>query len=94
MTNVKSGECRAAQNLCVKIIGAKVIPFADLLAHVNLTVTEDNRLEIAYVVESDVAKLLQLAARRRNKEKSGETFHQMTGLQRYRSMELVLNPQK
>ena len=53
----------------------KSFPFTDLLTHVNLTVTEDNRLEIAYeefyVIESDVAKLLK--PKRRNRERSGDT---------------------
>ena len=54
---------------------AKSFPFTDLLTHLNLAVTEDNRLEIAYeafyVIESDVAKLLK--PKRRKRERSGDT---------------------
>ena len=55
---------------------AKSFSFTDLSTHVNLTVTEDYRLEIAYeelsVTKSDVAKLLQPAPRQHNRERSSE----------------------
>lgn len=58
---------------------AKSFPFTDLSTHVNLTVTEDYRLEIAYeelsVTESDVVKLLQPAPRQHNRERSSDTSH-------------------
>lgn len=48
----------------------KPFPFSDLLSHVNLTIAENNRLEIATEelseIESNVAKLLQLVTRRHN----------------------------
>ena len=62
---------------------AKSFPFTDLSTHVNLTVTEDYRLEIAYkklfVTESDVAKLIQPAPRRRSRERSGDNSHSQFG---------------
>lgn len=71
----KSGQCRTQRNLSVEIVGAKVIPFIELLTHVNLSIAESNRLEIANeelsVIESDVAKLLQPLPRRHNRDRSG-----------------------
>ena len=53
----------------------KSFPLTELLTHVNLSIAENNRLEIANealsVIESDVARLLQPVPRRHNRDRSG-----------------------
>ena len=64
----------------------KSFPFTYLLSHVNLTDTEDNRLEIAFedfsVIKSDVAKLVQPAPRRRSRDISNSQFATDDGIAR------------
>lgn len=59
----------------LKLLETKAFPFTDLLSHVNLSIAENNRLEIASeelsVIERDVAKLLRPVPRRRNTDRSG-----------------------
>jgi len=55
----------------------KPFPFTDILTHVNLTVAEDNRLEISSeelsAVENDVAELLHPVPRRQNVRSTGNS---------------------
>jgi len=55
----------------------KPFPFTDILTHVNLTVAEDNRLEMSSeelsAVENDVAKLLHPVPRRQNVRSTGNS---------------------
>lgn len=55
----------------------KPFPFTDILTHVNLTVAEDNRLEMSSeelsAVENDVAKWLHPVPRRQNVRSTGNS---------------------
>ena len=66
----------------------KPFPFTDILTHVNLTVAEDNRLEMSSeelsAVENDVAKLLHPVPRRQNvgrTRNSARSLHPTMALQ-------------
>lgn len=57
----------------------KPFPFTGILMHVNLTVAEDNRLEMSSeelsAVENDVAKLLHPVPRQQNVRSTGNSAH-------------------
>ena len=64
-------------NFELKSSEPKPFPFSNILTHVDLTVTEDNRLEMSSeelsAVENDVAKLLHTVPRRQNVRSTGNS---------------------